>query len=250
VKWISRKLKPGEQRDISVSVGEPGGIWVLDRNTGEFLWATPFPYDVPDFLISKVDTETGKTYINWDKVFKKDGDRSMVCFFNTRGYWPTAYHPGTNSIYVPYADSCMDMTANEKSPEGWGPRFGVPRAGSDPNKFAGIGKINLTTGKIERFYESHVPGNGAMLATAGNLIFWGDLDRRLRAFNAETGKILWEQIIGGVTQVSTITYAVNGKQNVAVIAAEGQSGTGGLLSQEKDLKVPRNHNAVYAFALP
>ena len=250
VKWINPRIKPGEQRDISVNVGEPGGVWVLDRGTGEFLWATPFPYDVPEFLISKVDVETGKTYINWDLVFKKDGDRKMVCFFNTRGYWPTAYHPGTNSIYVPYADSCMDMTAKQSLPEGFTNRFGVQRAGSDPNKFAGIAKINLSTGKIDRFYESHVPGNGAMLTTAGGLVFWGDIDRRLRAFDADSGKILWQQIIGGVTQVSTITYAVNGKQYFAVIAAEGQSGTGGLLSQAKDLKVPRQHNALYVFALP
>ena len=250
VKWINPKIKPGEQRDIAFMAGEGGGVFVLDRNTGEFLWATPFPYDTPDFLISKVDVETGKTYINWDKVFKKDGDRSLLCSFNTKGYWPMAYHPGSNSVYVPYADSCLDMTANEKSPEGWGPRFGVQRPGIDPNKFAGIAKINLSTGKIDRFYESRVPGNGAMLTTAGGLLFWGDLDRRLRAFDVESGKILWEQIIGGVTQVSTITYAVNGKQYVAVIAAEGQSGTGGLLSQVKDLKVPRQHNALYVFALP
>lgn len=255
VKWINPRIKPGEQRDVAFMAGEGGGVFVLDSNTGEFLWATPFPYDVPEFLISKVDVETGKTYINWDKVFKKDGDRSLLCFFNTRGYWPTAYHPGTNSVYVPYSDSCLDMTANEKikggaSFEGYGPRFGVQRPGIDPNKFAGIAKINMSTGKIDHFYQAHVPGNGAMLTTAGNLVFWGDLDRRFRAFDAESGKILWQTIIGGVTQVSTITYAVNGKQYVAVIAAEGQSGTGGLLSQAKDLKIPRNHNAVYVFGLP
>ncbi|MBI2815533.1 MAG: PQQ-binding-like beta-propeller repeat protein [Acidobacteria bacterium] len=250
VKWINPKIKSGEQRDVAVMVGEGGGAFVLDRNTGEFLWATPFPYDTPDFLISKVDVETGKTYINWDKVFKKNGDRSLLCSFNTKSYWPMAYHPGTNSIYVPYTDACLDMTANEKSPQGSGPRFGLPRPGSDPNKFAGIAKINLSTGKMQRIYEAQMPGNGAMLATAGNLVFWGDLDRRFRAFDAETGKILWQAIIGGVTQMSTITYAVNGKQYVAVIASEGRSGTSGLLSMAKGLKIPRNFNALYVFALP
>jgi alcohol dehydrogenase (cytochrome c) len=85
VKWINPKIPRGEQRDVSVSVGEPGGIWVLDRATGEFLWATPFPYDVPDFNISKIDVETGKTYINWDKVFKKDNERQLVLFFQYQG---------------------------------------------------------------------------------------------------------------------------------------------------------------------
>ena len=60
------------------------------------------------------------------------------------------------------------------------------------------------------------PSNGAVLTTAGDLVFWGDLDQKLRAFDAESGKMLWEQTLGGPVQNSTITYAVNGKQYVAV----------------------------------
>jgi alcohol dehydrogenase (cytochrome c) len=250
VKWISSKVPRGQQRDVVFSVGEPGGIWALDRATGEFLWATPFPYDVPDFHISRIDVETGKTYINWDKVFKKDGDRSLVCFFNTKSYWPTAYHPGTNSVYIPYIDSCLDMQADVKSESGYGLRSGGLRPGIDPQKAAGIAKVNMATGKIERFYYGRVPGNGAMLATAGNLIFWGDAARRFRAFDAESGKILWETILGGVISVSTITYAVNGTQYVAVMTGDGQSGTRGLFSQVSGIDAPRAHNAIYAFALP
>ena len=41
-------------------VGEPGGLWALDRSNGEFLWATPFPYDTPNFILSRIDVETGK----------------------------------------------------------------------------------------------------------------------------------------------------------------------------------------------
>ena len=47
------------------------------------------------------------------------------------------------------------------------------------------------------FDVGRVPGNGAMLATAGNLVFHGDMNRRFRAFDAETGKKLWEAILGG-----------------------------------------------------
>jgi alcohol dehydrogenase (cytochrome c) len=89
-----------------------------------------------------------------------------------------------------------------------------------------------------------------MLATAGNLIFWGDAARRFRAFDAESGKILWETILGGVISVSTITYAVNGTQYVAVMTGDGQSGTRGLFSQVSGIDAPRAHNAIYAFALP
>ena len=249
VKWINPRIPRGQERDVAISVAEGGGIWALDRATGEFLWAMPFPYDTPDFHIARIDVETGKTYINMDKVFKKDGDRVTVCAFNTRGYWPPAYHPGKNSLYIPYHDACLDMTANQSAESGFGPRVGVRRPGSDPNAFAGIAKVNMATGLIDRIYTQPIPSNGAMLVTAGDLIFWGDLDRRFRAFDADSGKVLWETIVGGVIQMSTITYSVNGKQYVAVMTGQGQSGTAGVLRQVPDLKLAPN-NAIYVFALP
>ena len=48
--------------------------------------------------------------------------------------------------------------------------------------------------------------------TAGDLVFWGDMNRRLRAFDADSGKILWEAVLGGMISTSTITYSVNGRQ--------------------------------------
>ena len=45
----------------------------------------PFPFDVPEFHISHIDVETGKTYINWDKVLKHEGDRPAL--FLKGGRW-------------------------------------------------------------------------------------------------------------------------------------------------------------------
>jgi alcohol dehydrogenase (cytochrome c) len=95
-----------------------------------------------------------------------------------------------------------------------------------------------------------VPGNGSALVTAGDLVFWGDMDRRFRAFDADTGKILWETVLGGIISTSTITYAVNGRQYVAVMTGDAQSGTAGLLEVVKTFKPVRGHNAIYVFALP
>ena len=110
-------------------------------------------------------------------------------------------------------------------------------------------KVNLRTGELTRLYEGSVPGNGAVLATAGDLIFWGDMDRRFRAFDAETGDVLWETVLGGVIQMSTITYAVDGKQYVAVMTGDGNSATRNPV-RLAGLTVPRGHNAIFVFALP
>jgi alcohol dehydrogenase (cytochrome c) len=249
VKWINPSIPRGEDRDIVVSVGEAGGIWALDRATGRFLWATPFPFDVPQFHISDIDVETGRTHINWSSVMKHDKDRILVCFHNTRGYWSTAYHPGKNALYIPYHDACLDMTANAANPQGWGPRRATMRPGSDPNTFSAIAKVDLATGKTERIHAQAAPGNGSALVTAGDLLFWGDLNRRFRAFDADTGRILWEAVLGGAIQMSTISYAVNGRQYVAVMTGDGQSATANPLTLTRTRTV-RGHNEIYVFALP
>ena len=93
VKWINPDVKQGEQRDVAAMVGEGGGIFALDRGTGQFLWATPFPFDTPNFLISNIDGKTGRVTINENVMFKGPSDRQVICYWNTRSYWPTAYHP-------------------------------------------------------------------------------------------------------------------------------------------------------------
>jgi glucose dehydrogenase len=90
-----------------------------------------------------------------------------------------------------------------------------------------------------------------MLATAGDLLFWGDIAGILRAFDPETGKILWQsEPLGGTVQTSTITYAVDGKQYVAVINAESLMGARTLATAAGATLPPRTGNTINVFALP
>jgi alcohol dehydrogenase (cytochrome c) len=149
-------------------------------------------------------------------------------------------------------DNCLDMTAaapaSGDKPATLERRNGVPRPGSDPNKFGGLAKVNMSTGEIQRIYEGRVPGVAATLATAGDVVFWGDLNRKFRAFDADSGKILWETTLDGPVSNSTITYAVNGKQYVAVLV-----GNGGLMAglfREAGMEMKPFPNGLYVFALP
>lgn len=249
VKWINPSIEPGEERDVVASVGEAGGLWLIDRATGQFLWAIPFPYDVPEFFISDINVETGRTTINYDRVFKQDGDRTLVCFHNTRSFWSTAYDPTRNALYIPYHDACLDMTANASSPSGFGPRSGILRPGVSPDEYAAIAKVDLATGRVERIHAQAAPGNGSALVTAGDLLFWGDLERRFNAFDADTGEILWTAVVGGIVQTSTISYAVDGRQYVAVMTGNAQSGTATPTAIGR-VRTVQGHNEIYAFALP
>ena len=82
-----------------------------------------------------------------------------------------AYHPGVNSLFVPYTDNCLDMTAAAPASDGKPAvaerRDGIPRPGSKPEEFAGLAKINVATGEIQHIYKGRAPGQGAVLATGG-----------------------------------------------------------------------------------
>jgi len=249
VKWFNPNVTRGEVRDMVATVGEGGGLSVLDRGTGEFLWTIPFPVDTDDFHISNVDGATGSVYISADMVATHEGQvHDIICFSNTKGYWPMAYHPGENSLYIPYHDVC-DKRVVAFDTENGHTRVAFIRTGPDSEDWVGIAKVNMETGRLERIHTQRAPSNGAVLATAGELIFWGDMNRRIKALDAKTGEVLWESIVGGIVQNSTITYAVDGKQYIAILTGDA-GGHSGRVSLTPEIKTARQHNAIYVFALP
>lgn len=241
IKWINPAITPGETRAISAMVSEGGTLFVNDRVTGEFLWATPFPGDVDGMLLADIDVATGRTRLNMDVVAQSDDTHRIVCYWNARSYWPTAYHPGTNSLYTSWIESCREMQGRN-----W---WVVPRPGVDPDALTGLAKINLETGAILKFDIGRAPGNGALLATAGGLLFHGDMSRTFKAFDAATGEVLWQAMLPGNIAVSTITYAVNGRQYVAVMTGDNLK-TPELAGLVPELGPSTGEVGIYVFALP
>jgi glucose dehydrogenase len=96
-------------------------------------------------------------------------------------------------------------------------------------------------------YRGRAPSNGAVLTTAGDVVFWGDVDSKFRALDAASGKVLWEQTLTGPIQNSTVTYAVNGRQYVAVVTGSG--GLTGALAGQAGLKASGAPSALHVFAL-
>ena len=253
VKWINPALTPGAEQDVVITVAEGGGMFAVARDTGQFLWARPFPFDDPNLNMSVVDVTTGQTGVNPDKLFKKDGDTIIGCYHNTRSLWQIAYHPGKNALYVPFHDQCLTMEAVNDNPRGYGRRTGVLRPGGDPEAYMGMARIDVETGEMRVIYSQAQATNGSALTTASDLVFFGDLNRRLRALDVDTGEVLWETEVGGMIVNSTISYAVNGTQYIMVYTGRGQSVTSGPLGLTADALAPAAgapQSAIYVFALP
>lgn len=253
VRWINPDITPGETRDVVVNVGEGGGLWMLDARTGEFLWATPFPFDNENFFLSDIDVDTGITHINEALLVDEPGERQLICYLNTRSFWPTSYSPVNNSLYVPYIRNCLDMTSAD--PQAGQPerRVGAPEPGVPEQEMNGVAKVNLETGLITHWPLGHIPTTSATLVTAGGLVFRGDIDRVYRALDAETGATLWQTRLGGPASMSNISYAVDGRQYIAIIggstlATQTVSSSMGPLPLQLD--ATDGNVAVYVFALP
>jgi glucose dehydrogenase len=87
-----------------------------------------------------------------------------------------------------------------------------------------------------------------LLATGGGLLFGGDMNGRFRAFDQATGEILWEVNLGSHVTGYPVTFAVNGRQYVAVSTGSSLMSMG-VNSLTPELR-PGTGNQLFVFALP
>ena len=249
VKWINPRIRPGERRKVLTGIpGKTGVVYTLDRQSGEFLWATP---TVLQTAVATIDGATGRVTTNPESVFEKKGDVRVVCPTANGGKnWQAgAYSPLTNTMFFPLQNTCAELTATLDKPSLdslYGFTSKATRAtGSD--KVGTVQAISVETGATAWKYEQRA-GTMSLLATAGGVLFGGDANGRFRAFDQNTGKVLWEVNLGSAVTGYPITYAVGGRQYVAVSTGSSLQ-SGGVLRLTDELK-PGNANALYVFALP
>jgi len=250
VPWINPKVKPGERRKVITGIpGKTGVVYTLDRQTGEFLWARPTVFQN---VISKIDGATGEVTVNPAATFSKLGEEKMICPSAGSGgkNWPAgAYNPRTNVMFYPLQNVCMNAkTTTDKRDPSLVYGLNMPSMlapGTD--KVGTIYAISVETGRTLWKYEQRA-GTMSLVATAGGLVFGGDVNGRFRAFDDRTGKVLWEQNLGAPVVGYPVTFAVDGKQYVAVT-------TGSSLVSTTELRLtpelkPSNTGQLYVFALP
>ena len=122
-------------------------------------------------------------------------------------------------------------------------------ADSDGN-FGILQGIDMRTGEVAWEHRRRAPYNAGVLATASGLLFTGAMDREVLAYDQSSGEQLWRSGLTGVPNASPITYAVDGKQYVAVVTGMGNPLAFGLPNFTPELPVPEvNSSSVYVFAL-
>ena len=111
VSWINPRIQPGEVRKVVTGVpGKTGVVYTLDRETGEFLWATP---TVPQNVINDIDGATGAVTENAEVIFTSYGQEVLACptWAGGKDWEAGAYSPLTNTMYMPLRRTCARMLA-------------------------------------------------------------------------------------------------------------------------------------------
>ena len=259
VSWINPNIQPGETRQVVTGIpGKTGIVYTLDRKTGEFLWSRP---TVTQNVVKDIDGATGKVTVNPEALFTDSGQTRLICPAAGGGKnWPPgAYSPLTHVMYFPLQNTCMNVTSNEPGPTydfldspgtAQRSRYGLRSQRVMPPETTNVGTveaISVETGKTVWKYDQRA-GVTALLSTGGRLVFGGDANGGFRAFDQETGEVLWEVNLGSSVTGQPVTYAVNGKQYVVVSTGRSvlTGGTNGLTPELS----PGVDTTIFVFALP
>ena len=235
-------------------MGKLGILWQIDRTTGEFINATDIGYQ----NILSVDSETGEVRYR-PGMIPEIGVEIEMCP-STSGFksWRAmAFSPLTNALYIPVTLNCelatFGPTDRILGGGGTGPvrRINTPHPASEGN-LGELLVIDIRNGEVMWRHRTPSPINTAALTTAGGLVFAGDWDRHMYAYNARSGDILWQTRLPTSTQGFPISYLANGKQYVAIPVGGGGSSWSTTLPRElaPSIRRPRNGNSLHVFALP
>jgi alcohol dehydrogenase (cytochrome c) len=181
---------------------------------------------------------------------------ATVCpsHFGAKNWEPTAYNPNLHLIYVPSVEGCDGLeTVEEKSFTDQGGSL-KPRDRFSGGSFKLTGRLygslkalDPTNGETKASVKLDFPNYAGALATAGNLVFLGEADGTFAAYDAKTLNKVWTYNVGTGINAPAVSYSVNGKQYVAVLAGSRQSPF--VMQNDPQLKYTATSSMLFVFGL-
>jgi alcohol dehydrogenase (cytochrome c) len=217
VKDKSGKMIPGV-----IHGGKTGHIYVHDRSNGNLI-----RFSEP--MVSQEGLWTLPT---------KEGARMSLGANGGVEWSPMAVNPGLRLAYAVNLEQPMTYHVEAAAYPGgklW--LGGAFKNSVGEEQFGNVTAVNIDTGKVVWKARTDQPMIGGALSTAGNLVFAGEGNGWFKAYDAKTGKVLWQYQCGAGVNAPATSYTVNGKQYIAV-AAGGNT--------QLDFK---RGNSVFVFAL-
>jgi PQQ-dependent dehydrogenase (methanol/ethanol family) len=212
----------GKPRKLLLHPGRTGFMFVLDRETGEMLSAEPF---VPINWAKRYDLKTGLPEVEPSRVPHQGTVVRDICPSSTgaKDFSPSAFSPRTGLLYIPAHHTCMEYEAVEASYIA-----GTPYLGANVKMYPGAENqgelIGWDVARAKKVWsvQDKFPIYSGILATAGDLVFWGSMDGVFHANDARSGKELYRLKLPSGIVGSPMTYlGPDGKQYVAIYSGVG-----------------------------
>ncbi len=249
---FERVLVDIDKQPLLFTIGKDGILWKLNRATGAFLGFTETIYQN---LFGPLDSDTGKLRYRQDIIDAKVGDTVSVCpsIYGGHNWQASAYYPPTRALVIPQHQLCVDMVGREvEKVVGFGGYGGESRVYPMPGANGQLGRLaawDLSTMQERWNVQQRAMFLTGVLTTAGGLALVGDVDRYFKAFDVENGKLLWQTRLGAALHGYPVSFAVKGRQYVAVASGMGVFK---LLTaqQSPEIYQPNGGNELYVFELP
>lgn len=196
-------VKDGKKIAAVGQAGKTGWYYVNDRATGQ--------------LIMKSDA-----FVPQKNLFAKATAEGTVLYPGILGgsnWSPSALDEQNQTSFVAGIHAPIKYTLVEEPAKNGLPA--IRYASSEPTKdprWGVLSAINLTTGKMRWQVKTQQPLMGGVLATRGGLVFMGEGDGKLNAYNSNTGDLLWQAKVDAGVNAPPISYEIDGVQYIAVVA--------------------------------
>ncbi len=241
----------GAKRHAVITAGKIGIYDALDAKTGGFLFSVDLGLQN---IVRDIDPVTGEKHVD-TSLYPGDGKVKMTCphAVGVKSYLPAAWNAQRGTLFMPLNETCMDVfpvPGGGKGAMNTGVNLGIrPRPDGDGN-YGRLEALDLATRKPLWTTRMHAPVVSGVLATAGGVVFAATYDRVFHAWDAASGRHLWQARLNDQSGSSPITYAVDGRQYIAITVGPGPHASS-FDALVPELKSPSNRGAsVWVFSLP
>ncbi len=257
----------GQDRKMVVHAARNGFYYALDRTNGSFIlgkqyvdqlnWTTGLDpkTGLPLNYNPNTDVQEYSPKSHGSRANPKANERLCPSHYGGKNWQPGAYNPELNLLYIPSIEGCNTVeTVLQKDFEDQGgtlkPRERFTGGGGRPSErlYGSLKAVDPSTGETKARLKLEYPNYSGALATAGNLVFLGSYDGSFTAHDAKTMEEVWSFNVGSGINAPPVSYAVNGKQYVAVLVGSRQPLN--VWQYAPELKNTSTTSMLYVFEVP
>lgn len=203
-------------RHLIVQANRNGFLYILDRESGKLISANPYAQQT----WSDSKDSAGSPLAKKDASPTLAGTRTCPGAAGATNWMSPTYDPQSGLFYVTAREQCdIFSTAPQTYDEGHAYYGSAYFPNDDAAPFWGaLRAIDPLDGKLKWEFKHPSPTWAGVLSTAGGLVFTGDAEGNFIALDAASGKVLWHFQCGASVYSSPMSFAIDGKQYIAVAA--------------------------------